>query len=53
MNIIKKLLRISKTGILKGNTNKAKKNFGYNRNKTKLKNLIKIMMDHELKKYNE
>ena len=49
----KKLLRISKTGILKGNTNKAKKNFGYNRNKTKLKNLIKIMMDHELKKYNE
>ena len=39
--------------ILKGNTNKAKKNFGYNRNKTKLKNLIKIMMDHELKKYNE
>jgi GDPmannose 4,6-dehydratase len=49
----KKLFRISKTGVLKGNTDKAKKHFAYNRKKTKLKELIKIMMDHELKKYNE
>ena len=52
LKINKKLLRPSKTNILKGDTRKAKKMFNY-KTKTKLKNLIKIMMDHELKKYNE
>ena len=51
LKINKKLLRPSKTNILKGDTRKAKKNFNY-KTKTKLKDLIKIMMDHELKKYN-
>jgi GDPmannose 4,6-dehydratase len=52
LKIDKKLLRPSKTGILRGDISKAKKTFKYNP-KTKLKDLIKIMMDHELKKYNE
>ena len=52
LKIDKKLLRPSKTGILRGDISKAKKAFKYNP-KTKLKGLIKIMMDHELKKYNE
>jgi len=51
LKIDKKLLRPSKTNILKGDIKKAKRMFNY-RTKTKLKNLIKIMMDHELKKYN-
>jgi len=51
IKIDKKLLRPSATSVLKGNTNKAKKIFGY-KPKTKLNDLIKIMMDSELKKYN-
>ena len=51
VKIDKKLIRPSKTSILKGNTAKAKKAFGY-KLKTKLNDLIKIMMDSELKKYN-
>ena len=51
LKIDKKLLRPSKTNILKGDTKKAKRIFNY-RTKTKLKDLIKIMMVHELKKYN-
>ena len=51
LKIDKKLLRPSKTSILKGDISKAKKAFKY-KPKTKLKDLIKIMMDHELKKYN-
>jgi GDPmannose 4,6-dehydratase len=49
----KKLFRPSKTSSLKGDTRKAKKYFKYNNNKTSLDQLIKIMMDSELKKYNE
>ena len=49
----KTLLRLSKTSSLKGDTKKAKKYFKYNSNKTSLDELIKIMMDSELKKYNE
>ena len=52
LKINKKLLRPSKTNILKGDTKKAKKMFNY-KIKTKLKDLIKIMMDDELKKYGE
>ena len=44
-------MRPSKTSLLKGNTAKAKKTFQY-KLKTKLNDLIKIMMDCELKKYN-
>jgi len=51
LKIDKKLLRPSKTNILKGDIKKAKRMFNY-RTKTKLKDLIKIMMVHELKKYN-
>ena len=51
LKIDQKLLRPSKTSILKGDISKAKKTFKY-KPKTKLKDLIKIMMDHELKKYN-
>jgi len=51
LKIDKKLLRPSKTSILKGDISKAKKTFKY-KPKNKLKDLIKIMMDHELKKYN-
>ena len=52
LKINKKLLRPSKTNILTGDTKKAKKMFNY-KIKTKLKDLIKIMMDDELKKYGE
>ena len=51
IKIDKKLIRPSKTSILKGNTLKAKKIFSY-KVKTKLDDLIKIMMKSELKKYN-
>ena len=51
VKIDKKLIRPSKTSLLKGNTAKAKKAFRY-KLKTKLNDLIKIMMDCELKKYN-
>jgi len=51
LKIDKKLLRPSKTSILTGDISKAKKVFNY-KVKTKLKKLIKIMMDHELIKYN-
>jgi GDPmannose 4,6-dehydratase len=51
IKVDKKLLRPSKTNVLKGNTNKAKKAFQY-KLKTKLDDLIKIMMDSELRKYN-
>jgi len=51
VKIDKNLIRPSKTSILKGNVAKAKKAFRY-KVKTKLDNLIKIMMDNELKKYN-
>ena len=47
----KKLLRPSKTVTLKANTNKAKKILKF-KVKTKIKGLIKIMMDEELLKYN-
>ena len=52
LKINKKLLRPSKTNFLRGDTKKAKQNFNY-KTKTKLKDLIKIMMDDELKKYGE
>ena len=52
LKIDKKLLRPSKTNVLIGDTSKAKKIFNY-KTKTKLKDLIKIMMDHELAMYNE
>ena len=48
-----KLIRKAKTGSLKGNTNKAEKYFKFNKNKTSLDKLIKIMMDSELKKYSK
>ena len=51
VKVDKKLMRPSKTSLLKGNTAKAKKAFRY-KLKTKLNDLIKIMMDCELKKYN-
>ena len=47
----KKLMRLIKNSTLKGNISKAKRTFKY-KVKTKLDDLIKIMMDHELKKYN-
>ena len=50
IKVDKKLIRPSKTSLLKGNTAKAKKAFRY-KLKTKLNDLIKIMMDCELKKY--
>ena len=46
----KKLLRPSKTSNLRANTLKAKKVFNF-KVKTSLKKLIKIMIDHEFKKY--
>ena len=46
-----KLIRKAKTGSLRGNTSKAEKYFKFNKNKTNLNKLIKIMMDSELKKY--
>ena len=51
IKIDKKLIRPSKTSVLSGNTKKAKKTFRY-KLKTKLNDLITIMMDNELKKYN-
>ena len=51
VKVDKKLIRPSKTSILKGNTKKAQRAFRY-KLKTKLNDLIKIMMDSELKKYN-
>ena len=53
VKINKKLMRPSKTSVLVANTNKAKKYINYNQNKTNLNKLIKIMMDSQLKKYNE
>ena len=51
LKIDKKLLRPSKTRVLRGDIKKAKKILKYKVN-TDLRWLIKIMMDHELKKYN-
>ncbi len=51
LKIDKKLLRPSKTRVLRGDIKKAKKILKYKVN-TDLRGLIKIMMDHELKKYN-
>ena len=50
VKIDKKLLRPSKTSNLRANTNKAKKVFN-SKVKTSLKQLINIMIEHELKKY--
>jgi len=47
-----KLLRKNKTKNLKANLTKAKKILNY-KVKTNIKELIKIMMEHELKQYNE
>ena len=47
-----KLLRKNKTKDLKANLTKAKKLLNF-KVKTDIKKLIKIMMEHELKKYNE
>ena len=47
-----KLIRKAKTGSLRGDTKKAEKNFKFKESKTSLDQLIKIMMDAELKKYN-
>ena len=49
IKIDKNLLRKAKTSSLMGDNRKAKKFFGY-KNKTSLHQLIKIMMDSELKK---
>ena len=49
IKIDKNLLRKAKTSSLRGDNRKAKKFFGY-KNKTSLHQLIKIMMDSELKK---
>ena len=51
VKVDKKLISPSKTSVLRGNITKAKKTFQY-KVKTKLDELIKIMMDSELKKYN-
>tara|TARA_B100001057_G_scaffold302369_1_gene302576 strand:+ start:10948 stop:11946 length:999 start_codon:yes stop_codon:yes gene_type:complete len=50
LKVDKKLFRKSKTSNLKGDIKKAKKTFNY-KVKTHLKEVIKIMMDDELKKY--
>jgi len=50
LKIDKKLLRPSKTLTLRANTLKAKSKINF-KPKTKIKDLIKIMMDHELSKY--
>ena len=50
LKIDKKLLRPSKTLTLRANTSKAKSQINF-KPKTKIKDLIKIMMDHELSKY--
>ena len=49
VKINKKLIRPSKTSFLKADTKKAFKFINYNRNKTSLDKLIKIMMDTHLK----
>ena len=49
LKINKKFFRPTKTSTLIGNTNKAKKVFNFKLN-YKLNDLIKIMMDNELKK---
>ncbi len=51
LKVDKKLLRKNKTKNLKANLNKSKKILKY-KVKTNIKNLIKIMMTSELKKYN-
>ena len=48
----KQLFRPITNSPLKGNTSKAKRTFGF-KNKTNIDDLIGIMMDSELKKYNE
>ena len=45
-----KLIRKAKTSTLRGNTSKAENHFKFNRKKTNLDQLIKIMMDSELNK---
>ena len=52
LRIDKKLLRSNKTKNLTANLNKTKKVLKF-KAKTNIKELIKIMMDHELKKYND
>ena len=49
VKINKKLIRPSKTSFLKADTKKAFKFINYNRNKTSIDKLIKIMMDTHLK----
>ena len=48
VKIDSKLIRPSKTDVLTGDTVKARKAFGF-KAKTRFKDLIKIMMEHELK----
>jgi GDPmannose 4,6-dehydratase len=52
LKVDKKLLRKNKTKDLKANVTKAKKILNY-KVKTDIKELIKIMMENELKQYNE
>ena len=52
LKVDKKLLRKNKTKDLEANLTKAKKILKY-KVKTNIKELIKIMMEHELKQYNE
>ena len=52
LKVDSKLLRKNKTKNLKANLTKAKKILNY-KVKTNIKELIKIMMEHELKQYNE
>ena len=51
IKIDKKLFRPVKNSPLKGNTSKARRAFGF-KNKTSIDDLIEIMMNSELKKYN-
>tara|TARA_B100001179_G_C18588656_1_gene403560 strand:+ start:640 stop:1623 length:984 start_codon:yes stop_codon:yes gene_type:complete len=51
LKIDKNLLRASKTSELKGDTSKARRTFGF-KTITNLDQIIKIMMEAELKKYN-
>ena len=51
IKIDKKLFRPVKNSPLKGNTSKAKRVFGF-KNKTSIDDLIEIMMNSELQKYN-
>jgi GDPmannose 4,6-dehydratase len=52
LKVDKKLLRSNKTKTLKANLKKSKKILKY-KVKTNIQDLIKLMMDNELKKYNE